>query len=1224
MTALTTYWCRLGAAGVLVAILLFAVGGAQAAEELVLTGTENDGYGRLVFAWPDTGLPADPTQPDTRLPAYETLVSAGVLVVTFDRPFDIDAEELLRRMPRYLALIRSDPDGETVRLAMKADFELETRAAGHELYIDLLPPTWNGAPPPLPQSTIARLAAEQAERERLLALIEERGKGALEIEENPPSLALRIGKRPGSTRLAFEWDRPVLYSTDFRDNRITITFDQIAELGLASLRVDPPPFVLSARSSLSDGRLTVFIDTEPGVKVRDFREDLSIVLDISPSRQDGPVPLASSAPTPLLPVPTGTARRPVETPEEVRALEAQAAAAAESAGDEAPVLANRPEPAAENDPEANAEADGEMADAAQTADETAEAGETGETGEVPPGEATSAPKDLMAGADTAPDDVQDAAPFDAQIADQGVNNPAKTDEIDETALPVFAEAVGRSVRLTFPWTSAVDAAVFQREGRVWMVFDRETVFDLSHINPLVLERLGDPQTMELERASVLQFTPPNRLLLTASEKGSEWIVTLGEVIVEPAGPVNVSRAWNANGDSQVKFDLQDAGRIHWVRDPVVRDAIAIVTASGPPRGLLSERSFVEFQALSTAQGLALVSRADDLYVRQDGAGIAVSRGSGLTLSAADGPDYSSVREDTTDPSAPALMDFERWRYSPGENFIERKQSHQMAVAMASGAEAADARIRYAKFLLSYRLGAEAFAMLDAALRDAEGLEQDPGFYALRGVAQIMMARNEDAVADLSIPSLEDDPHAALWRGVAQAELADWLAARRSFERAEQAFAFYAADLQALFRVKAAEAALATGDLGSAEFNLDRVPPDLADTRWQDQAALTRARLLKATGRIDEALEIYDRLVGSDHRSISARARFAHASLRHQLGALDDAQFIEELEALRLAWRGDDLELAVLQRLGELRIANGEIAEGLKVWRTAAGVFPNTERGRRIASQMTETFANLFLGGGADDMDPVEALTVYYNYRELTPIGRRGDALIRNLADRLVEVDLLDKAAALLRHQVENRLRGTARSQVAAKLALIELMNHEPEKALQAIRSTKQVRLPQELAHKRRLLEARALADMTLYDHALDLLSETEGEGVEDLKADIYWDSQQWDLAAAAFDQALGERWRKPLELSAAERFQVMRAAIAYSLADDAAGLEGIRAKYSDLMRNSADAASFAVVTDPIEMQGVAFRDLARSVASIDTLDSFIEKMGDSFTEPVEDAETVIN
>ncbi|MDN3719921.1 hypothetical protein QW131_13795 [Roseibium salinum] len=36
---------------------------------------------------------------------------------------------------------------------------------------------------------------------------------------------------------------------------------------------------------------------------------------------------------------------------------------------------------------------------------------------------------------------------------------------------------------------------------------------------------------------------------------------------------------------------------------------------------------------------------------------------------------------------------------------------------------------------------------------------------------------------------------------------------------------------------------------------------------------------------------------------------------------------------------------------------------------------------------------------------------------------RGDELVRLLAKRLVEVDLLDQAAELLRHQVDNRLKG---------------------------------------------------------------------------------------------------------------------------------------------------------------------------------------------------------
>ncbi len=1186
-------------------LTLIAVGlavPAQAAEDVRVLGAEENGFGRLVFAWPDTGLPEDPDAPDTRLPGYETLVSAGVLVLTFERPLAINTDDLLRRMPRYLALVRMDADDRTLRMAMKADFKIHTREAGHELYIDLLAPGWAGDPPPLPESAVARLAAEERERQARAAQFEELGPQALEIVENLPQVALRVGEQPSFTRLAFEWDRPVLYSTAFRDNRITITFDQIADLPLATLRVDPPAFVKSARAEKSGGRLTVFVETEPGVKVRDFREDLSVVLDVAPARSDDVRPVASAPPAPLLPVPTAPAATAVEEPESERVAAAQEAAAAEIAGQEEPALATNPANQLETPPD-------------------------------PASDAVTPPDRVASGTEAPTTDNADAS--DVDVADgRGVDGVAAADasvpslaEIDQTALPVSADLTERSIRLTFPWAEPTKAAIFQRDNRVWMVFDRRTDFDLSGLGPVVRERLGDPEIVDLDGASALRFAPPQRVLVTAGERDNRWVVTLGDMIVEPTRPVGITRAWSVTGEPQVIFDLESVGHIHWVRDPVVYDTIAIVTAKGPPQGLPAPRNFVEFEALSTAQGLAMVSRADDLYVSETPRGVTVSRGSGLTLSAADGPDYSgnaSIASQVGDPSAPGRMDFERWRYSPGRNFIERKQFHQRTVALAEDADVAEARIRYAKFLLSYRLGTEAYTMLQDAVQASETLENDPGFRALRGVAQIMMARPEEAIADLAFPALDDDPHSSLWRGVAYAELTQWPDARLAFEQAEKAFEIYGPDLQGLFRVKAAEAALATGDLGSVEFNLDRIPPGADDDRWTEQAELTRARLFEALGRADEALEIYDQLLTSDRRAILARARFAHANLRHELGAMSDDELVNELHALRLVWRGDDLELAVLERLGELLIAKGEVAEGLEIWRMAVGTFPETERARRVASSMTETFTDLFLDGGADEMDPIEALSIYYEFRELTPIGRRGDALIRNLADRMVAVDLLDKAATLLRHQVDNRLQGTAQAQVAAKLALIELMNRQPTAALRAIRSTKQVRLPNELAHKRRLLEARALTDLGLYDHALDLLSETEGDGVADLVANIHWESQQWSVAADNFENALGERWRDPLPLTENERFQVLRAAISYSLDDDAIGLQRMRAKFGDLMSASPDAAAFAVVTDPIQADGVAFRDLARSVASIDTLDSFVKSMEGSFSEPLDGSDTAIN
>src|SRR6202042_2552744 len=107
------------------------------------------------------------------------------------------------------------------------------------------------------------------------------------------------------------------------------------------------------------------------------------------------------------------------------------------------------------------------------------------------------------------------------------------------------------------------------------------------------------------------------------------------------------------------------------------------------------------------------------------------------------------------------------------------------------------------------------------------------------------------------------------------------------------------------------------------------------------------------------------------------------------------------------------------------------------------------------------------------------------YRDLPPIVPRGDDMMRPLADRLVAVDLLDQAAELLQYQVDKRLEGAARAQVAARLSMVYLTNHKPERAINALRSTRIADLSGELRQQRLLLEARAQSDVGRHDLALD-------------------------------------------------------------------------------------------------------------------------------------------
>ena len=110
--------------------------------------------------------------------------------------------------------------------------------------------------------------------------------------------------------------------------------------------------------------------------------------------------------------------------------------------------------------------------------------------------------------------------------------------------------------------------------------------------------------------------------------------------------------------------------------------------------------------------------------------------------------------------------------------------------------------------------------------------------------------------------------------------------------------------------------------------------------------------------------------------------------------------------------------------------------------------------RKIQDEAAATFESLFLGGKGDALPPVEALGLFYDFRELTPIGRRGDEMIRRLSDRLVGVDLLDQAAELLQHQVDHRLQGAARAQVATRLTVVYLMNRKPDRALATLQATR--------------------------------------------------------------------------------------------------------------------------------------------------------------------------
>ncbi len=381
---------------------------------------------------------------------------------------------------------------------------------------------------------------------------------------------------------------------------------------------------------------------------------------------------------------------------------------------------------------------------------------------------------------------------------------------------------------------------------------------------------------------------------------------------------------------------------------------------------------------------------------------------------------------------------------------------------------------------------------------------------------------------------------------------------------------YPVQWQAAATLADTESALGMGRLDLADAAIQRLPKTL-DARQALQADLDQARLMAAESRYSDSANHFTAVEKSGDEKLATQAIFYHTIAALNAGALTAPQAIEQLERLRFRWRGDALEMKTLRKLASLYFGRGQWRDGLKTLRVATQNFGGEDAARVAQDDMRGAFVNLFLKSGADKMKPVDALSLFYDNLDLTPIGPDGDEMIRRMSDRLVAVDLLAPAENLLAYQVDKRLDGIAKAEVATRLAGVYLMDHKADKAVATIRDSQITGLPDDEMHNRLILEARAFAALKQWDNALDLIAVDQSDDTKRLRADIYWESGNWAVAGQKAEEMLDTRWSDPAPLTEVERGGLMRAAVAYSLANDEASLARLRAHFMPKMKGTPDA-----------------------------------------------------
>jgi hypothetical protein len=136
-------------------LLCFGFASPARAEHLHADGSVNlsGGYARIVLRF------SDDTDADVKM-------ANNILVVRFKRSIAVSVDRLSADAPGYIAAARRDPDGKAIRMALPQKVTIHSMMAGERLFIDLLPDSWIGPPPGLPQDVVEDLAKRAREAER--------------------------------------------------------------------------------------------------------------------------------------------------------------------------------------------------------------------------------------------------------------------------------------------------------------------------------------------------------------------------------------------------------------------------------------------------------------------------------------------------------------------------------------------------------------------------------------------------------------------------------------------------------------------------------------------------------------------------------------------------------------------------------------------------------------------------------------------------------------------------------------------------------------------------------------------------------------------------------------------------------------------------------------------------------------------------------------------------
>ena len=735
-----------------------------------------------------------------------------------------------------------------------------------------------------------------------------------------------------------------------------------------------------------------------------------------------------------------------------------------------------------------------------------------------------------------------------------------------------------------PFPRTVGAAAFRRGEQALLVFDTRQPLDLSQLadDPV----LGAAKVELLPAATTVSFPLAADAPLRLDRAPDGWTVRFSNAASQPEPPTRQAAG-------EIVFGLADPSDVVVIPDPESKAALLVGTVrprSGPGAAFALSRRTPSFHTLPAWLGIAVEALSDRVQIAARADGFALSVPGPLLA-----PELQGGQALASASALTRVFDFPDL---PAAALLRRMESSVAAAAAAPPRTRFAERLSAAQGMIALGLGTEAEGLIAAARAEDPTHGQTSHAAALQAIAALLDGRLDRASA-LNDPSNDGSDEITLWRAIAAAS---------KDERSPVAAAAFATTLPLLvaypqpLRDKLLPLAVETLVLANQENVADAL---LSQFQKDPALALARAFRVEVKGDTAGALASYDQLAKDNDPLVRLRAGVHAAELRLRSGQLDAAGTADALDRLLIVWRGDERELSLRQRIANLRVQAGQFRPALEMLRDTQALFPDAQE--TLKARMGAVFQALLTGDQANNLKPLEFISLAGDFTDSVPEGEAGDRLATLLAGRLVALDLPDQAAPVLDRLMRAAPPGAPRARFGLQLAKMRLETEDSAAALATLQASDAPNIPSGLGEERGLVLARAQAKLGNLAAATSILSALDTASADELRASLLETAKDWPGALAALRDLAAKRVAATGSLPLEQQEIVLREASAALQADDKATLLDLRRADEFRMGNGSRADLFRLLTErPVQSSADlprAARDIALARGMPDDLQS---------------------